>query len=235
MAVDIVGNEEGHHHAVNERAGGADGHQGIHVGVPVEQGLEAVDEEIPAAVQHRDGQQQLQNRKVHGMGVHGEQVWQGQAGQSEGQHLAHGHIQQQRRENGGNDQLVLFPPQLQLLRVLAGLHRSRLRLVLVELGAEARLFHLGHDLLRRHLVFVVDDGHALRYQIHVAALHARQLPGHPLHGRAARRAVHPGDVIYFFPHGGSSFEIKNCFPDRFSKIQLSYFVRIIYPPLVFVK
>ena len=35
--------------------------------------------------------------------------------------------------------------------------------------------------------------------------------------------------------GGSSFEIKNCFPDRFSKTQLSYFVRIIYPPWVFVK
>ena len=35
--------------------------------------------------------------------------------------------------------------------------------------------------------------------------------------------------------GGSSFEIKNCFSDRFSKTQLSYFVRIIYPPWVFVK
>ena len=93
------------------------------------------------------------------------------------------------------------------LRVLAGLDRSRFLLFLMELGPEARLFHLGDDLLRRHLRFVVNDGHALRHQIDVAAFHPRQTPGHFFHGRAACGAVHPGNVIYFFPHGGSSFEI----------------------------
>ena len=105
----------------------------------------------------------------------------------------------------------------------------------MELGPEARLFHLGDDLLRRHLRFVVDDGHALRHQIHIAALYPRQPPGHFFHGRAACGAVHPGNVIYFFPHGGSSFETVNCFPVDLSQNRHSYFVCIIYPHGVFVK
>ena len=59
MAVNIISDKERHDHAVNERAGGADGHQRVHVGIAVEQRLEAVDKEIPSAVQHRDSQQQL--------------------------------------------------------------------------------------------------------------------------------------------------------------------------------
>ena len=235
MAVNIVGDQKHHHHTVYKRAGRADGHQRIHVGIPVEQCLKAVDKEIPPAVEHRDRQHQLQNGEVHGVGVHGKQIRQRQGGQSEGQHLPHGHIQQSTGKDSRNDQFPLFSPQFQFLRVLAGLDRSRFLRFLMELGPEARLLHLGDDLLRRHLRFVVDDGHALRHQIHVAALYPRQPPGHFFHGRAACGAVHPGNVIYFFPHGGSSFETVNCFPVDLSPNRHSYFVCIIYPHGVFVK
>ena len=149
--------------------------------------------------------------------MHGEQIRQRQGRQAEGQHLPHGHIQQGTGKDSRNDQFPLFSPQLRLLRVLAGLDRSRFLLFLMELGPEARLFHLGDDLLRRHLRFVINDGHALRHQIHVAAFHPRQPPGHFFHRRAARGAVHPGNIIYFFPHRGPSFGIINRFPDRFSR------------------
>ena len=167
--------------------------------------------------------------------MHGEQIRQRQGGQAERQHLPHGHIQQGTGKDSRNDQFPLFSPQLRLLRVLAGLDRSRFLLFLMELGPEARLFHLGDDLLRRHLRFVINDGHALRHQIDVAALYPRQPPGHFFHGRAACGAVHPGNVIYFFPHGGSSFETVNCFPVDLSQNRHSYFVCIIYPHGVFVK
>ena len=196
----IVGDQEGHHQAVGKGAAGADGHQGVHVGVAVEQGLEAPVEEVAAAVQHRHGQDQLQHREVHGMGVHGENVRQGQGRQPEGQHLPHGHIQQHRGEHRRRDQLVFSPLQGSGLRVLGVLDRSRGRMVQVQGGAEARLLHLGHNLLLGALTFIVCNGHDACRQVHLAALHAGQLPGDPLHGRAARGAVHPGDVIFFFPH-----------------------------------
>ena len=63
----IVGDQKGHHQAVRKGAAGADGHQGVHVGVAVEEGLEAPLEEVPAAVQHRHGQDQLQHREIHGI------------------------------------------------------------------------------------------------------------------------------------------------------------------------
>ena len=89
----IVGDQEGHHHAVHEGTGGTDGHQGIHVGIGVEQRLEAADEKVAAAVQDGNGQQQLRDGKVHAVGVHGEQIRQRQGRQAEGQHLSHGYVQ----------------------------------------------------------------------------------------------------------------------------------------------
>ena len=59
MTVNIVGDQKHHHHTVYKRASRADGHQRIHVGIPVEQCLKAVDKEIPSAVQHRDRQHEL--------------------------------------------------------------------------------------------------------------------------------------------------------------------------------
>ena len=59
MAVNIIGDQKHHHHTVYKRAGGSNGHQRIHVGIPVEQRLKAVDEEVPSAIQHRDRQHEL--------------------------------------------------------------------------------------------------------------------------------------------------------------------------------
>ena len=196
----IVGDQKGHHQAVRKGAAGADGHQGVHVGVAVEEGLEAPLEEVPAAVQHRHGQDQLQHREIHGMGVHGEEVRQGQSWQPEGQHLPHGHIQQHRGEHRRRDQLDLPPLQGGGLCILSILDRGGGRVLQVQGGAEACLLHLGHDLLLGALTFIVCNGHDTGGEIHLAARHAGQLPGDPLHGRAARGAVHPGDVVFFFSH-----------------------------------
>ena len=92
IGVGIIRDQKSHHHTVGKGAGGTDGYQRIHVGISVNQRLEAAGEEMAAAVQHRDGQQQLQDGKVHRMGVHGEEIRQRQRRQSEGKHLSHGHI-----------------------------------------------------------------------------------------------------------------------------------------------
>ena len=57
IGVGIVRDQKSHHHTVGKGAGGTDGHQRIHVGISVNQRLEAAGEEMVAAVQHRDGQQ----------------------------------------------------------------------------------------------------------------------------------------------------------------------------------
>ena len=134
------------------------------------------------------------------MGVHGEEVRQGQSWQPERQHLPHGHIQQHRGEHRRRDQLDLPPLQGGGLCILSILDRGGGRVLQVQGGAEACLLHLGHDLLLGALTFIVCNGHDTGGEIHLAALHAGQLPGDPLHGRAARGAVHPGDVVFFFSH-----------------------------------
>ena len=133
------------------------------------------------------------------MGVHGEDVRQGQGGQAEGQHLAHGYIQQRRGKDRRHDQFRLFPFQSGFFLALHGLRRFFL-LLRMEGAAEASFLHFRRDLFRAHLAFVVADGHDAGGQIHVATLHAGEPPGHFFHGRAARRAVHPGDVIFFLFH-----------------------------------
>ena len=155
--------------------------------------------------EHRHRQEQLQHREVHGVGVHGEEVRQGQGWQAKGQHLPHGHIQQHRGEHRRRDELGLPPPQCRRLRVLGVLDRGGRRVLQVEGGAEAGLLHLGDDLLLGTLGLVIVDGHDAGGQVHLAALHARQLPGDPLHRRTARRAVHPGDVVLLFPHDRPPF------------------------------
>ena len=165
----------------------------------MEQCLEAAGVEVPSAVEDRDGQQQLQNGEVHRMGVHGKEVRQGQRGQAEGQHLSHGYIEQYQGENGCSDQFILFPPQLCRLCVLKVLSGNFLVLG-VKRSTEARLLHLGDDLFRCDLRFIIGDGHDTGGQVHVTAVHARQFSGDPLHRGAACGAVHAGDVVFFLSH-----------------------------------
>ena len=206
-----IGDQKGHHQAVCKGAAGTDGHQGIHVGIAVEEGLEASQEEVSPAVEDGNSQDQLQNGEIHRMGMHGKNVRQGQGRQAEGQHLAHGDVQQRHRECGSDDQLRLLLPQGRRFSILCALGRSRGRMILVQGCAEARLFHLGHDLLRLYLAFVIADGHNAGGEVHVAALHPRQTAGHPLHRCAARRAVHPRDVIFFLAHGKIPFPSRPSF------------------------
>ena len=97
-----------------------------------------------------------------------------------------------------------------LLRLL-GLLGLRRRLVLVEGGAEARLRDFRDDVLRLGLLLVIGDGQDAGGEVHVAALHPRQTAGHPLHRGAARRAVHPRDVVFFLAHGKIPFPSRPSF------------------------
>ena len=133
------------------------------------------------------------------MGVHGEDVRQGQGGQAEGQHLPHGYIQQHHGKDRRRDQFRLFPFQGGFFLVLHGLRRFFLFLRMKG-TAEARLLHFRRDLFRAYLIFVVADGHDACGQVHIAALHTGKAPGHFFNGCAARRAVHAGDIILFLFH-----------------------------------
>ena len=196
--VGVVAEQEGHHQAVGEGAAAADGHQGIHVGRPVDQGREAAQKIAPAKDQHRDGQDQLQDGVVHRVAHHGEELRQRQRRR---QHLAHGDVEQQRGEDRRPDEAVLLGTVGGVLLRLLGLLGLRRGLVLVEGGAEARLRDFRDDVLRLGLLLVIGDGQDAGGEVHVAALHPRQTAGHPLHRGAARGAVHPRDVVFFLAHG----------------------------------
>ena len=135
------------------------------------------------------------------MGVHGEQVRQGQGGQPEGQHLPHGYIQKHQGKGACCHEFDFFSLQGGIFVIFGGLH-GFFPLFRVESGAEARFFHLGNDLLRACLRFIIADGHDAGGQIDLAAFHAGQLPGHPLHGCTAGGAVHAGDIVFFLSHEG---------------------------------
>ena len=136
------------------------------------------------------------------MGVHGKDIRQGQGGQPEGQHLAHGNIQQRQRESTGGQQLPFFAVQGRFFLIFNSFRRFFL-LFRMQNTAKACFFHFFRDLFRADLGFVVAYGHNAGSQIDVATLYAGEPPGHFLHGRAARRAMHPGNVIFFLFHGTS--------------------------------
>ena len=206
--VGIVAEQEGHHKTVGEGAAAADGHERIHVGRPVDEGGEAAQKIAPAKDQHRNGQDQLQDGVVHRVAHHGEELRQGEGRR---QHLAHGDVEQQHREDRRPDEAVLLGTVGGVLLRLLGLLRLCRGLVLVEGGAEARLRYLVDDVLRLGLFLVIGDGQDAGGEVHVAALHPRQTAGHPLHRGAARGAVHPRDVVFFLAHGKIPFPSRPSF------------------------
>ena len=199
--MDIVVDEEGHHHAVGKRTGRTDGYQGIHIGISVEKGLEASNEKVPSTVEHRDGQKQLQNGKIHAMRVHIHKFRHRQRGEAKGQHLAHGHIQQHRREDAGDDEFRFLAFQGGFFRVCLLCTRFLLFLLLLaQSRAKTGFFHFFDNLLRCDFRFIVADGHDACCQVHIAALHALKAAGHTFYRGAAGSTVHSADLILFFPH-----------------------------------
>ena len=193
----------------------------------MEQCLEAAGVEAAPAVEHRNSQEQLQDGKVHRMGVHGKEVRQRQRRQAEGQHLSHRHVEQSHGEDGCRDQLIFFPAQFRRFGVFEILGGDFFMFG-VKRGTKARFLHLGDDLFRRDLRFVIGNGHDAGGQVYVTAVHARQLPGDPLHRGAACGAVHAGDVVFFLSHGsllGLAVTPGGYFPNGWSIYPLGVFVK----------
>ena len=93
------------------------------------------------------------------MGVHGEEVRQGQGWQPEGQHLPHGTYSSTAENTAAAISSDLPPLQGGGLCILSILDRGGGRVLQVQGGAEACLLHLGHDLLLGALTFIVCNGH----------------------------------------------------------------------------
>ena len=213
----VVGEQKQHRQAVDIRRRAADGHQRVHVGAQVAQGLEAADVKAPADVHDARGEQQLHQREVHGVRVHVDYARQRRA-----EHGAHGDIEQHGGERQRGDDAVALAAEGGLLRLFLGVEVLFLLLFGVQrTRAVARLFDLGDDLLRRHLALVILDGHAVHGEVDVAARDALHAAGDALHRGRAGRAVH---ALYEI-----GFGFQYTTPGYFS------FVRIIYPGGVFVK
>ena len=172
----------------------------------------------PAPDVHYDrGEQELDEREIHGVRVHVDDVRQRGA-----EHGAHRDVEQHGREHERGDDAVPLAAEGGLLRLFLGVEVLFLFLFRLQLPrAVARLLDFGDYELRRDLALVVLDGHAVHGEVHVAARDAVYPAGDALHRGRAGRAVH---ALYEI---GLGFQYTT--PGYFS------FVRIIYPGGVFVK
>ena len=184
--------------AVAEGRRGPQGHQGVHIGGPVPQGLIAADEEL--LVDDHDDPRQQQLGQAHGHMVVVVKRRQGPAPH----HVAHGKVHQHQQKAHGPDKP---PPDtgrlvvLQLLLVGAG---RRLGRALFRRAVPRRL-HGGNDGggLRRAL-----HAHGVGQQAHGAGRDPRDLPHRLFHPGRAGGAAHARDIVLL--HWVHSYFISFC-------------------------
>ena len=102
-------------HAVDDRGGGTDGDQRIHVRRAPEQVLETVGKVVAVDDHNRQTQQKLRQRKVHRVFMTEEKRRKRPA-----HHVAHRQIEQRKHEDDGDDKMGLHRFDLLLHRIFRG-------------------------------------------------------------------------------------------------------------------
>jgi hypothetical protein len=186
VRIDIEGDLDEIPGRIDERRPGADGDEGIHVGIFAQQGRDA--DQVKTPPQPHDGQheEELQQGEIEGMAMRADDFRQGQT-----RHFAHGDIEErynQAERPGqapfhGGELLLLFRLFFGKLAGLTGRHP----------GLETQVGDGFTDLPQAALVFPIDDPRRFRRQIDFGSTDTGELPDHIFDAGRAGRAVHAAD------------------------------------------
>ena len=178
-------------YAVHHGGGRAHGHQGVHVGRPVPQGLEAALVVLVVDIEDGKGQQQL------GQGVGPHVLMPGQeGGDRHAQHMPHGQVEQGQQEHHGPHEAALHPRQLLLQDVVGA---ALLRLGPGpggERGPIARGLHRLDDVVGGQDALVKIRRHGVGHQAHVGGADALQLAHRLLHMGRAGGTAHARNIEF---------------------------------------
>ena len=185
-----IAHSEQCHHTVNQAGTGSNGNQGVHIGCPVPQSLQALDVVGPVQEHRRQRQQKLHQRKQRRILQTVENM-----GRRQTHHMAHGQIHQHRQECAGPDD-----PGLHLLHgILSGgfLGFGRLLFAVVHRCTVSGIGHSfadpGSNVLICHIRY-----HLTGKQIDFAPFHTGNSLRHLLHPGRAGGTGHTGHLKFHF-------------------------------------
>ena len=197
---------------INQGSSGANGHQGIHIGRPMQQGPEPCLEKMTVDEQHGDGQKQLCQSGDQGiLFPHKE------PGCRQPHHRTHGNIHQRHKQDNGKNQplfhLLLMSDSLVLaghpLAAEAAFFQS-CRLLFQRGCPIADLLHRLNNGIGLQFCFIVGNRHLIGQKADVYIFHSLQLGYAAGHIRLACGTGHPCDIVFFSFHAyPSSLQLFN--------------------------